>query len=478
MVANSKGMRGSRILVLDADLVPALAVARSLVAAHCQVVVASPSPGAITAYAAGVLTHLVYPDPLVDNQVFVRWLEEEAGERRYDLVIPVSERTLVPLVRCEHRVNARIATAEPAAVEKVLDKWKTFAIARQLGIPVPESFYIERPEQVEPLLDAISYPVVIKPARSVSLGSRGGSRRNVAYAHNAEQLRRLCVSCLTHSPVILQSYFQGQGVGVELLARHGEVVFAFQHRRLHEVPLTGGGSSFRVSVPLEPALLEAAEKLMGALGWHGVAMVEFKWRPDSGDYCLMEINGRFWGSLPLAIAAGADFPAMLARLELTGDTGPLPAYREGVYCRNLSTDTSWLEIVARAWLDGGESAKAPAVGTVVKDLLLTFSPRHHFDVQRLSDPLPGLVEIRRLIRHYRVRVSGLVGERLFYINQRLAWRSGEVRERIRQASRILFICYGNINRSAKGIRMNFAPSVNNHPDDPEPGGGVGVFSNP
>ncbi len=440
-------MRGYRILVLDADLVPALAVTRSLVAEHYQVVVASSAPRPISAYSKGVLAHLVYPDPLQQGTAFIEWLERETVRHRYDLVIPVSERTLVPLVRSQHRVKTRIASADVEALEAVLDKRRTFAIARSLGIPVPGSFHVEALDQLEPMLDGLTYPVVVKPARSLSLGIGGGSRRNVAYAHGAAQLRRLCASCLMHSPVIVQSFFQGQGVGVEVIARHGEILFAFQHRRLHEMPLTGGGSSFRVSVTLEPVLVQAARKLMAALAWHGVAMVEFKWCPQSGDYCLMEINGRFWGSLPLAIAAGANFPAMLARLELTGDPGPIPGYREGVYCRNLAADTLWHEMVARAWIEGSENPVPPSVGSVFRDLLFTFSPRHHLDVQRLSDPLPGLVDMLRILRRYRERMAGRISERLFFINQRLAWRRGEVRERIRRANRILFICYGNINRS-------------------------------
>ena len=37
-------------------------------------------------------------------------------------------------------------------------------------------------------------------------------------------------------------------------------------------------------------------------------MVEFKVNPDDGSAVLMEVNGRYWGTLSLPISAGMDFP--------------------------------------------------------------------------------------------------------------------------------------------------------------------------
>src|SRR4030095_221723 len=109
---------------------------------------------------------------------------------------------------------------------------------------------------------------------------------------------------------------RGGGVGVEMLVDRGEVVLSFAHERIHELPLTGGGSTYRRAIAMPDALLEDSQKLMRALGWHGVAMVEY--RAHNGDHWLMEINGRFWGSLPLAAYAGVDFPKALAELLLQG----------------------------------------------------------------------------------------------------------------------------------------------------------------
>jgi predicted ATP-grasp superfamily ATP-dependent carboligase len=74
-----------------------------------------------------------------------------------------------------------------------------------------------------------------------------------------------------------------------------------------------------------------------ALRWHGVAMVEFR-QPMGGHPVFMEVNGRFWNSLPLACYAGADFPAWLAELAENGDIRKKSQVRSGVVCRWLVGD--------------------------------------------------------------------------------------------------------------------------------------------
>ncbi len=51
-------------------------------------------------------------------------------------------------------------------------------------------------------------------------------------------------------------------------------------------------------------------------------MVEFKADARTGTPYLMEINGRFWGSLQLAIDAGVDFPAILVAAALGAPIPP------------------------------------------------------------------------------------------------------------------------------------------------------------
>src|SRR6202000_289676 len=94
------------------------------------------------------------------------------------------------------------------------------------------------------------------------------------------------------------------------LGRRGRVVAYFMHRRLHEVPPSGGPSAMAMSWR-DPRLMDLGERFFAATEWHGPAMVEFKRARRDGQYYLIEVNPKFWGSLDLSIASGVDFPLLL-----------------------------------------------------------------------------------------------------------------------------------------------------------------------
>lgn len=437
-----------RVLVLDGDMVPALAIARSLYARGVCVDVASHVPKPLVAYSRSVERVCDCPNPLTQTELFIEWLQQHCQAQHYDLVIPVTERSLVPISNLREKL-APIPIAMPSAdaLDIVLDKSRTMAMAAELGVPVPGSVLIGSMDELEAAIGDIRFPVVLKPSRSIGSGDSGASQLQVSYAFDEGELRAGCLHALRFGQVLLQEYFQGAGVGIELIAQQGELVYAFQHRRLHEVPLTGGGSSLRKSQAVSPLLLEASRKLIESLQWNGVAMVEFKLNEESGEFCLMEINGRFWGSLPLAEAAGADFPSMLLDLELTGSVIPCVPYREEIHCRLLSRDLGWYEAVLRKDADP-RLANFPTRVELLKDLALFLSFKHRMDVLKLSDPLPGLIDILRIFQTHARRAAVLFQEKRFLAAQKKAWRSGKVGALVKNSKSLLFLCYGNINRSA------------------------------
>lgn len=437
-----------RVLVLDADMVSALTISRSLARRNCVIDVAASSQNPIASYSNRVDKTYFYPDPLSRKSEFLQWVAKQTRDVSYDLVIPVTERSLVPISNnrtiFEH---VRIAMPSRESLELALDKEQTMALAKRVDVPIPQGISLSAIAELEQHLPDLKYPVVLKPVRSLGTNDKGSSQLKVSYAFDEIGLRAGCEHSLKFGPVLLQQYFKGQGVGVELIARAGEILYAFQHLRLHEVPVSGGGSTLRQSVPLEPKLLAAAERLVTDLKWNGVAMVEFKWNPETKEFCLMEINGRFWGSLPLADAAGADFPAMLLDLELSDKIQLCEPYKTNIYCRKLASDLYWYEAVLRAEPESGFT-NIPNAWTIFKELRLLFLPSHYFDVQSFSDPIPGLVDLRTIASSYVYRFGELAQEKLFLWRQKRAWRKGEVAKAISQANSLLFICYGNINRSA------------------------------
>jgi predicted ATP-grasp superfamily ATP-dependent carboligase len=203
----------------------------------------------------------------------------------------------------------------------------------------------------------LGWPLVLKPQSSRLYHQNAGiDSFTVAYADGPERLAEQMAPFEGRCPVLLQEYCAGAGDGVELLLHEGRPLAAFQHRRLREVPITGGASAFRESVPLDPLLLDYSTRLLRELRWTGLAMVEFK--SSVGGPRLMEINGRVWGSLPLAVRSGMDFPRLPR-----GRAGEEPEAGPGLDCeRAAGTQAVLLHPYAppRAGRQGAAAATAPA----------------------------------------------------------------------------------------------------------------------
>ena len=157
------------------------------------------------------------------------------------------------------------------------------------------------------------------------------------------------------------------GTYTAVLDDRGELVAAFQHERVHEPP-QGGVSSYRRSVALSEPLLEGARQFCRELRWTGPAMFEFKVCPDTGRAVLMEVNGRFWVSLQLAVSAGVDFPRLwveaLRGLPVSG-----PAEYDDVVLRWLWGDVKRFLGVVISGRPAGYSGPYPTALQAALDLL-------------------------------------------------------------------------------------------------------------
>ncbi len=337
-----------------------------------------------------------------------RWLDDLSrllDAETFDLVIPATEAAVFPLHGCREHFDGRIYLPPARSVDVAFDKIETWRCAVQLGIPTPRGVVIEDAARLDIQTAGLTAPVAVKPCRSVR-SDQVLLKHYVLVTDDLSAARRYAGELLAGgSRVLIQDIAPGQGVGVELLMDRGEVLFAFQHRRLHET--SGFGSTYRVSVPLDPELLAASAALMKALEYTGVAMVEYRVDPATGRWILLEINARFWGSLPLAMAAGADFPRYLFELLVEGRRTFPREYRLGVRCRNLLNDCRWMwrslrgassGTAASAAYDAGWGMNVISRGQWLKDALRLVSGWDHEDSFDWADPAPAWEERRKLAR--------------------------------------------------------------------------------
>jgi protein-tyrosine-phosphatase/predicted ATP-grasp superfamily ATP-dependent carboligase len=366
----------------------------------------------------------------------------------FDLVVPCDDQRGLPLAahRDELERWGRIALADTEALLLLADKHRTVALARSLGVPVPREALVSSPQELDALRDDLTPPLVLKPASSYVLGDIE-TRRMVRRADGWEAARRLVGDMTTEGPVAVQELCRGRGVGVELLLHDGAPLLTFQHERLHE-PVHGGGSSYRRGVPVSPALLDASLRILRAVRYTGVAMVEFKCDPDTGRWVLLEVNARFWGSLPLALASGADFPLALFALLVEGRTAIPRDYRVGVCMRNLRADLRWHLANARADRSDRTLNTRPWPAVIRETCASVLTGRERSDTLTLDDPAPAIAEAAGLLRDIARQGRLLAAEAGGPMSRRRRRRlEAAARADLDGAARVLFVCKGNICRS-------------------------------
>ena len=307
--------------------------------------------------------------------------------------MPVTEPAILALLAVRGSIPAAIPFPSLDTFQAVCDKQAVLAAARELGIAVPRQWEVASPDRVPAL--PVDQPLVLKPARSVYTapdGTRG--KVGVRWARDPAELRAVLKRYPVPAfPVLVQERITGPGTGIFVLLREGQCVARFSHVRLREKPPSGGVSVACRSEPMDEALLDRSLELLRRFDWSGVAMVEYKRDAATGEPFLMEINGRFWGSLQLAIDASVDFPRLLVETALGRDAAPVTSYR--------STRIRWLwgdvdHVIARF--------RSPASGwrdrlAAISGWLRAFGPGYREEVFKWRDPRPFAHESRAWLRH-------------------------------------------------------------------------------
>ncbi len=322
-------------------------------------------------------------------------LRDWAGRRGITIVLPITERAC-QLCNAERgqweALDITIACAPSEVLRLAFDKLETIARAQVCGVLAPPTAAPDSLAAFRAAADDLGYPCVIKPRFSNAWnGTAFTPDLGPVYVSAPDDLGAAVLSRRQgdYWPLI-QAYVDGRGTGVSVVCNHGRVVALVAHERLREVRPSGSGSSLRRSVHADPRLRDGVERLVANLQWHGPAMVEFRHDGDHPPW-LMEVNGRFWGSLQLAISAGVDFPVLWMRLLRGETTEPVGQYDAAVTVRWLWGDVKrFLHILRGA--PPGFPGRYPSAWQGFKELIGRQPPGTRLEIWDPRDPLPGVGE--------------------------------------------------------------------------------------
>ena len=439
-------MKHLKILVLGTDTQSFLSVARSLGRAGHEIHVAwyVDSSAALSSRYISMKHKLALYR--ADDPLWLAEFQELLSRNSIDIVVPCTDSVILPLQAVQEHLqaNAKLCVLPRELYQTANSKNAMYQIAKELDIHVARGALITCAEDAQEALNVLSGPWVFKPDFSHSVATVG-MHNSVQKAFTRVHALRLIPGFLSRGQFHIQENFIGAGTGIEVLCERGEILMEFQHLRIHE-PLHGGGSSYRKGIPIHAGMREATRKLMARLRYTGVAMVEFKWDQANDRWIFIELNARFWGSLPLALASGTDFPRALVELLMFGKRPTGYKVRFDLYARHLARDVDWLKSNIRADKNNPALSALPW-RVVLPEVLNIVRGKERWDSLVLDDPAPFFHEILGV---FKTKVQALL-RRIIYTNALVAatrpWRRRRLRQRLRHARNIGFICYGNICRS-------------------------------
>lgn len=343
-----------------------------------------------------------------DGESALLTLLDRIGQRlpTKGVVIPTSDAYV--LFASKHRQELRkyfeLVLTEESTLEKLANKKFRYQYAKSVGVPIPETYYLDLPGSVEEAAKQISYPCILKPVYSYlwqqyrrETGAYGLGK--VIICNSPQELFEMC-SWVTGTGVewVVQERIEGGDDQLYALYayfdRSSQPLALFVRRKLRQWPVDFGVGSYSIGVR-QDEIVASGVRLLQGLGYQGPTNIEFKKDPKDRQFKLIEVNLRSALMAGLAVDSGVDLPFIAYEDALGRSVEPVNSYKVGVRWINLASDISsfreyrrrkqiglwsWLRSVkdARsyayfAWddpapflLDKFRLAKAMAVGMISK----------------------------------------------------------------------------------------------------------------
>lgn len=464
------------VLILGAAARVSVTIARSLHRRGIPVIVAALTSEHPSIASKAIKKFVRLPDGRHAPQQCLAALLRIIRTEQCDMLIRTDDTALTIVRENYETLNELldIGCPPPQVLQRVLDKNLTLETAIQCDIPIPTTYTISDAVELEALRGRLYFPVVAKPRSKYEVAAHNFK---VRYFQSFGELAQT-FSSDPHfgASNLLQEYCIGEGVGIGCLIHKREPLAMFQHRRVREFPATGGVSVLAISESLNPQLAEYAVKLLRALEWEGAAMVEFRYDRMSGKAALMEVNGRYWGSLSCAVHAGIDFPFYEWQLA-HGQSPHIPSdYPVGMQIRWTTGDLLRLHALIVDPIPN--IARGPSIVKEIVQFVVGFRPGIRSALWSLADPLPALSELAygikallktdakgvirkclpptlfNALRLYRILDPHVRSVYLkLYALRVVGLKRDHARTPPGDIQSILFVCHGNIIRSPMAAAM-------------------------
>jgi len=363
---------------------------------------------------------------------FAKALLELVTRQSFWLVLPTNDLAVEVLNKYKSELEKHVIVGGinvPDTIKYSQNKYELWKLCREIGINVPASQYVDSISGFEDLKAGLNFPLIAKPVSSRKLMGNRIYTFTVRKFSSEQPLEDFVRERIESVSIMLQQVVNGFGIGFNFLSKNGKLIAYYMHERINE-PKGGGESSYRKTIPEDRySIVEKSRQLISHIGWNGVGMIEYK--VSDGKAYIMELNGRFWGSIELGIFAGMELPYW--QVLHNYENQPLPpeeiTTKKEVYARNLRND-----------LLSAVKEKSPKrilkwVGSI---------PKMFRSTETVEDSL--FSDFRFRLAMWTGLGSKFLSDRKKGLQQKFI-SLGKTRPAYKSFKKILFICEGNICRS-------------------------------
>lgn len=298
---------------------------RALGRAGWRVGVASPDGDGLAARSRWCDRSHVVPRPRGDGRDFLPALAIAVRAGGYDLVVGGADDWAAALATWGGDLDVTVGHPDAKAMLRAIDKLELARAAAAHGLATPRT---------EPATDATIAswrgPVVVKCRSHWAEGllehTRIEASRHDDVGAAAAALGRIRAAGLE---AVLQEPVRGELSALVGLHVDGRLRGRVQQRSAGTWPTPLGVSATAETVPVDERLAARASALLEELEWSGLVELQFL-TPPGGEPMLIDLNGRYFGSMALSLAAGPNLPDAGARVALGEPLPPLPDGRPGV----------------------------------------------------------------------------------------------------------------------------------------------------
>ena len=338
----------------------------------------------------------------------VEQIERLARQLEVGAVMPIAESHHLALIKRRDRFEPDVHVFSPPAeaFDQATDKDTMHELCRRLGVPVAQGSRLDR------LMDAggggLRFPLVLRTRRQNDPGVNGRAPWKAAYARDKAELEGLYRSVRGFADnVLVQEYHPGAEDHVQILMHQGEAFMEGEYLGEYHVPLAGGVTVQRVSCRHDP-LVRDAVRLLQAIGWEGIAAVQFHYDPATGRYIFLEINPRFCGGLPTVIMAGFEAPFLLWQSRFEPERMRRTPYRLGLRTRILGGHANWVLAMLRGDRLPPDQKRLGKLEAVAR-FLWNCGPWTKDDSFALEDMKPFVVDFIEMLKRLRAKGVDILG---------------------------------------------------------------------